>query len=75
MSNINFTLFMYLAGLRLNNLEVLDLSDNSLNNSAGILSCVDGFSSLKSLNLAYNGFNATSFHGDARYVLSFYDLL
>ena len=67
---------MYLAGLRLNILENLDLSGNSLDNTAGILSCVDGFSSLKSLNLAFNGFSgATSFHSEARYVLSFYDLL
>ena len=67
---------MYLAGRRLNNLEVLDLSGNALNNTAGIVSCVDGFSSLKSLYLADNLFSgATSFHGEARYVLSFYDLL
>ena len=66
---------MYLAGLRLNNLEVLDLSYNSLNNSASILSCVDGFSSLKSLYLTGNRFNANSLHGEARYALYFYVLL
>ncbi|QHO07763.1 hypothetical protein HN51_066454 [Arachis hypogaea] len=47
-------------GMRLNNLEVLDLGDNSLNTSTAILSCVDGFSSLKSLSLASNWFEATS---------------
>ncbi|MED6194439.1 hypothetical protein PIB30_028599 [Stylosanthes scabra] len=47
-------------GMRLNNLEELDLGDNSLNTSTAILSCVDGFSSLKSLSLDSNWFDANS---------------
>ncbi|KAK7339812.1 hypothetical protein VNO77_20497 [Canavalia gladiata] len=46
----------------LENLEVLDLSYNNLENASSILSCLDGLSSLKSLNLSYNQFDATSFH-------------
>ncbi|XP_061367173.1 cuscuta receptor 1-like [Gastrolobium bilobum] len=42
------------------NLEVLDLSANNLEDAASILSCLDGLSSLKSLYLSYNRFNATS---------------
>ncbi|TKY65903.1 Polygalacturonase inhibitor [Spatholobus suberectus] len=47
----------------LENLEVLDLSYNGLDNAASILSCLDGFSSLKSLYLSYNWFDAT-FNGE-----------
>nr|XP_034887672.1 receptor-like protein 13 [Populus alba] len=35
-------------------LEVLDLSENRFNDDKGILSCFNGFSSLKSLDLSYN---------------------
>ncbi|KAL2626667.1 hypothetical protein AAZV13_07G125900 [Glycine max] len=45
----------------LQNLEVLHLSSNDLDNAA-ILSCLDGLSSLKSLYLRANRFNASSFH-------------
>ncbi|XP_057436860.1 cuscuta receptor 1-like isoform X2 [Lotus japonicus] len=46
----------------LENLQVLDLSYNILNNAASVQSCLDGLSSIKSLYLSFNGFNATSFH-------------
>ncbi|TKY66044.1 Receptor protein 12 [Spatholobus suberectus] len=46
----------------LENLEFLDLSANRLDNAASILSCLDGLSSLKFLYLAWNSFNASSFH-------------
>ncbi|XP_004514486.1 cuscuta receptor 1-like isoform X1 [Cicer arietinum] len=46
----------------LKNLEVLYLGDNNLNSAASILSCLDGLSSLKSLLLSGNMFDATSFH-------------
>ncbi|KAJ1427946.1 Leucine-rich repeat [Sesbania bispinosa] len=48
--------------LRLSNLQVLDLSYNSLNNMANIVPCLDRLSSLKSLYLSSNRLNATSFH-------------
>ncbi|KAG5009918.1 hypothetical protein JHK87_018433 [Glycine soja] len=46
----------------LQNLEVLDMSYNYLD-TASVLSCLDGLSSLKSLYLRDNSFNASSFHG------------
>ena len=55
----------------LQNLEVLHLSSNDLDNAA-ILSCLDGLSSLKSLYLRANRFNASSFHGEATYICLFY---
>ncbi|KAL5166515.1 Receptor-like protein 1 [Glycine soja] len=48
---------------RLENLEVLDISYNYLDD-AGILSCLDGLSSLKSLYLTDNRLNISSFHGN-----------
>jgi len=51
-------------------LEVLDLSGNEFDNAIGILSCVDGLSSLKSLSLAASVM--VSFHGEARPVLVFF---
>ncbi|KAL5161917.1 Receptor-like protein 15 [Glycine soja] len=50
----------------LQNLEVLHLSSNDLDNAA-ILSCLDGLSSLKSLYLRANRFNASSFHDISRF--------
>ncbi|XP_028211990.1 receptor like protein 21-like [Glycine soja] len=46
---------------RLENLQVLDMSYNYLD-AAGILSCLDGLSSLKSLSLRGNRLNTSSFH-------------
>uniref|UniRef100_A0A0R0FDN9 Leucine-rich repeat-containing N-terminal plant-type domain-containing protein n=1 Tax=Glycine max TaxID=3847 RepID=A0A0R0FDN9_SOYBN len=46
---------------KLRYLEVLDVSGNYLDD-AGILSCLDGLSSLKSLYLADNKLNTSSFH-------------
>jgi len=50
-----YFLFVYIGGSelqKLSNLEILDLEDNSFNNS--ILSFVEGLPSLKSLDLNYN---------------------
>ncbi|KAL2570852.1 hypothetical protein AAZV13_18G215600 [Glycine max] len=47
--------------VRLENLQVLDMSYNYLD-AAGILSCLDGLSSLKSLSLRGNRLNTSSFH-------------
>ncbi|QCE11869.1 protein brassinosteroid insensitive 1 [Vigna unguiculata] len=44
----------------LSNLELLDMSYNNLDTAAGILSCLDGLPSLKSLYLRYNSFNTSS---------------
>ncbi|CAL0328197.1 unnamed protein product [Lupinus luteus] len=50
-------------GLRFSNLEVIDFTFNSLNNTQSIISCLDGLSSLKSLSLRSNEINDTSLQG------------